>query len=168
MFRFLIIAVCVSLAHATTVGVCPGNLPATTAVNIVGCNAVPCILVRGDNVTGIIDFQTRELTKFGRFANLLTCFCPPLAFATATLRPRVKFILESATGEFPMPNEQQNACNHLINSSCPLDATEDVTWQLTMPVLEEYPAEVSLTLEVSLIGDSDQVVTCFNVLTVVV
>jgi hypothetical protein len=60
MFRFLIIAACVSLAYATNVGVCSGNLPAATAVNILGCSAVPCTLVRGQDVTGIIDFQARE------------------------------------------------------------------------------------------------------------
>jgi hypothetical protein len=90
------------------------------------------------------------------------------AFATASLRPRVRFTVGSGTGEFPMPEEQQNACAHLVGSQCPLSATEDVTWNLTMPVLEEYPAEVTLVLEMSLIGDNDAVVTCFKIDTVVV
>jgi ML domain len=67
-----------------------------------------------------------------------------------------------------MPEEFLDACGHLVGSVCPLDVNEDVTWKLTIPVLEEYPAETTLILEISLIGDDDQVVTCFEVPTVVI
>jgi hypothetical protein len=90
------------------------------------------------------------------------------AIATSTLTPKVRFELSAGTGEFPLPEEQRNACNHLINSRCPLDRNEDVTWNLTMPVLEEYPQEVTLTLEISLTGDNNVVHTCFRLDTFVV
>jgi Niemann-Pick C2 protein len=66
-----------------------------------------------------------------------------------------------------MPEEFMDACQHLVGTMCPLSVNEDVTWKLTVPVLEEYPTETTLILEISLIGDLDRVVTCFEIPTVV-
>lgn len=53
-------------------------------------------------------------------------------------------------------------CNFLQGSSCPLSANEDVTYRLTMPILSIYPL-VSLSIEIDLIDQNNNSVSCFVV-----
>lgn len=62
------------------------------------------------------------------------------------------------TISYPFP--QKNACDTLKNSNCPLESGEDVTYQLSMPVLKYYP-KVQLIIEFAFLDDKDKVVVCF-------
>lgn len=57
---------------------------------------------------------------------------------------------------------QENACDTLTNTECPLDVGEQITYALSMPVLSSYPL-VSLTIEFALTDDNNQVQVCFRV-----
>lgn len=63
---------------------------------------------------------------------------------------------------FDLPEETQDACEHLIGSQCPLDKGEDATWQFQMPVTNEYPL-VELLIEVTLYGDNNAPLFCAGI-----
>jgi hypothetical protein len=65
-------------------------------------------------------------------------------------------------GIFPLPEDQLNACLNLSNNFCPLDAQEVVVHTLSIPILDEYPPEPYLILEVSLRNSAYEVVMCYQ------
>jgi hypothetical protein len=65
-------------------------------------------------------------------------------------------------GIYPLPEDQVNACLNLSINFCPLDAGEDVLYTLSMPVLDDYPPETFLILEVSLRNSAYEVVMCYQ------
>ncbi|XP_016840330.1 ecdysteroid-regulated 16 kDa protein-like [Nasonia vitripennis] len=77
---------------------------------------------------------------------------------TNVLTPRVRATVLGETVSYPFP--QKNACSTLKNSKCPLEAGEDVTYQLSMPVLKHYP-KIPLTIEFAFLDDKENVVVCF-------
>lgn len=83
------------------------------------------------------------------------------------LVPEVVATALGVTLPFPLPDDRTDACLHLIGSSCPLSRNEDVTYKLNMPVLAIYPL-VSLTIQIGLKDENNDVVTCFRVDAVVV
>lgn len=66
---------------------------------------------------------------------------------------RVRFVFE---GDY---ETYENGCNHLVGTTCPIDAGEDVLWHFTMPVTAEYPL-IDLLVEVSLLDENQEPVFC--------
>uniref|UniRef100_A0A182XW59 MD-2-related lipid-recognition domain-containing protein n=1 Tax=Anopheles stephensi TaxID=30069 RepID=A0A182XW59_ANOST len=114
----------------------------STNVNIQGCSAPPCDLVRGQDVIAYIDFTTDRAVTSMRTV--------PTATALGITAP------------YPLPAEFADTCAWLEGSSCPLSANEDVTYRLTIPVLPIYPL-VSLSIEIDIVDENEQSVTCFVV-----
>ncbi|XP_001600875.2 NPC intracellular cholesterol transporter 2 homolog a-like [Nasonia vitripennis] len=138
--RFIICASLVVLSsQSTPVEKCKDS-PTPKDVRIDGCTETPCSLVRGTTVTAEWDFSILEDTR--------------------ALKPRVRATVLGMTVNYPFP--QKDACSTLTNAKCPLEAGEDVTYQLSMPISKMYP-KISLTIEFAFLDDKDNVVTCFAV-----
>ncbi|XP_053657923.1 NPC intracellular cholesterol transporter 2 homolog a-like [Anopheles marshallii] len=142
MFRALfLIALVPALVYGNVTRACTGGRPHPLSVDIVGCTAAPCHLVRGQNVVANIDFTTdRAVTSM-------------TTIATATAL--------NVVTNYPLGTNAVT-CNFLQGSSCPLSANEDVTYRLTMPILAIYPL-VSLNIEINVVDQSNNSVTCFVV-----
>uniref|UniRef100_A0A182KBS6 MD-2-related lipid-recognition domain-containing protein n=1 Tax=Anopheles christyi TaxID=43041 RepID=A0A182KBS6_9DIPT len=143
MIRALILIALVPAVVYGNVGrACSNGRPQATNANILGCTAPPCDLVRGQDVIAYIDFTT------DRVVNTMTTV--PTATALGITAP------------YPLPAEFADTCAWLEGSSCPLSANEDVTYRLTIPVLPIYPL-VSLSIEIDIVDQDGQSVTCFVV-----
>ncbi|XP_049535814.1 uncharacterized protein LOC125951196 [Anopheles darlingi] len=138
----LLIALVPALAYANVGRACTGGRPQATNVMIEGCTAPPCDLVRGQNVIAYIDFTT------DRFVAEMTTI--PTATALGVTAP------------YPLPGEFAETCRWLEGTSCPLSPNEDVTYRLTIPVLSIYPL-VSLSIEIDIVDEAGDSVTCFVV-----
>ncbi|XP_035777330.1 NPC intracellular cholesterol transporter 2-like [Anopheles albimanus] len=128
------------LSDVITVQKCTdGTLP--TAVDVPGCKSTPCELPKGHDAKVLVDFTaSKQLT---------------------TLRPEVRASFGGLTVPFVLPNDRQDACKWLIGAQCPLSPQEDVTYELQLPVLSSYPS-LSLTVELKLLDQSNDIVTCFQ------
>lgn len=79
------------------------------------------------------------------------------------LTARVHLTSLGVTIPFELEAQRSNVCKNLLHGAyCPLDAGEDVTYRLLLPVASNQP-EVPTRLQVSLhdAEQSDQVVACF-------
>ncbi|XP_011503948.1 PREDICTED: protein NPC2 homolog [Ceratosolen solmsi marchali] len=135
---FILAAFLVTSTQSTPFKTCSEGA-APSDVRVDGCTKNPCTLYRGTNATAEWDFIVNEDTK--------------------VLKPRVRATVMGATVNYPFP--QKNACISLKNAKCPLDAGENVTYQLSMPVLKAYP-KIPLTIEFAFLDDKDSVVVCFK------
>ncbi|XP_040153286.1 NPC intracellular cholesterol transporter 2 homolog a-like [Anopheles arabiensis] len=142
MFRvLLLIALVPAFAYGNVSRACSGGRPQPTNVVIEGCTAPPCNLVRGQDVIGLIDFTT------DRAVTSMTTIATATALGVVT--------------NYPL-GSNAITCNFLQGSSCPLSANEDVTYRLTMPILSIYPL-VSLSIEIDLVDQDNNSVSCFVV-----
>lgn len=107
-----------------------------------GCQKPPCELKRGEDAVAFVDFSTGEEVVKLR----------PVVYATAL----------GLTVPFHMPPDRQDACEWLQGSRCPLSAGEDVRYELRLPVEKVYPA-VAVDVELQLVDQDDQIVSCFSV-----
>lgn len=64
------------------------------------------------------------------------------------------------TIDYPLPD--QDVCANLIFGGCPLSEGDEATYQLIMPILTEYPL-VSMSIEFSVLDESNQPLVCFEV-----
>ncbi|XP_052890161.1 NPC intracellular cholesterol transporter 2-like [Anopheles moucheti] len=138
----LLIALVPAVVYGNVGRACDGDRPQATNVNIVGCSAPPCDLIRGQDVIAYIDFTTDR------------------AVTTMTTVPTATAL--GITAPYPLPAEFANTCAWLEGSSCPLSANEDVTYRLTIPVLPIYPL-VSLSIEIDIVDETNESVACFVV-----
>ncbi|XP_035780068.1 NPC intracellular cholesterol transporter 2-like [Anopheles albimanus] len=143
MFRavLLIALVAPAVVYGNVTRACTNGRPQPTNVNIHGCTAPPCQLVRGEDVIADIDFTTN------RAVPTMTTIATATALGVVT--------------NYPLGTNAQT-CNFLQGSSCPLSANEDVTYQLRMPILAIYPL-VSLSIEIDVVDPDNASVTCFVV-----
>lgn len=105
--------------------------PDPVAIRITGCdvNGSVCNIVRGREITGSMDF----------FASV----------GTDTLEPEVTAYAFGVRAVYELPADRQNGCNWINGTFCPLDQGEFATYNLNMPVTEEYPL-TKLDIEVRL------------------
>ncbi|XP_058812963.1 NPC intracellular cholesterol transporter 2-like [Topomyia yanbarensis] len=116
--------------------------PLPTSVDVIGCSKLPCKLSRGQEAVVYVDFR-------------------PASDASA-LRPSVFATVLGVTVPFSLPEDWQNACDWLVGTRCPLTAGEDVMYVLRLPVQKTYPP-VAVDVELRLIDQAEQVVSCFVV-----
>ncbi|KZC06503.1 Epididymal secretory protein E1 [Dufourea novaeangliae] len=119
--------------------------PIPKNVNIIGCNTLPCNFKRGSFAEAAIAFTVADNTK--------------------TLRPVVDVQLGNTNIKYPLP--EQNACKNLVDGQCPLDKGEVVTYKLKMPIEKIYP-KISLTIQLTLVGDHDTPHVCLRIPAMVV
>uniref|UniRef100_A0A182N787 MD-2-related lipid-recognition domain-containing protein n=1 Tax=Anopheles dirus TaxID=7168 RepID=A0A182N787_9DIPT len=142
MLRALfLIALVPALAYGNVARVCTGSRPFPTTVDVVGCTAAPCNLVRGQDVIAYIDFTV------DRAVSSMTTVATATALGVVT--------------NYPLGTNAVT-CNFLQGTSCPLSANEDVTYRLTMPILAIYPL-VSLSIEINVVDQANASVACFVV-----
>ncbi|KAH8388195.1 hypothetical protein KR093_000105 [Drosophila rubida] len=118
--------------------------PLPLMVQINDCNELPCDLVKGEESTIAIQFvATRNSMR--------------------QLTARVHLTSLGVTIPYELDAERGNVCGNLLHGAyCPLDAGEDVTYRLLLPVASNQP-EVPTRLQVTLYDaeNVDQVVACF-------
>lgn len=76
-----------------------------------------------------------------------------------TLRPHVLATALGVTIEYPLPPDQQNACNHLSIGSCPLSVNEDATYNFVFPITSVYPP-IPVSVQLTLYNHAGQPVFC--------
>lgn len=115
--------------------------PDPVAVRITGCdvNESVCRIIRGRDITGSMDF---------------------LATAdTSTLEPEVTAYAFGVRAVYELPADRRNGCAWINGTFCPLDRGEFATYNLNMPVVEEYPL-TKLDIEVRLYGANREIQFC--------
>lgn len=85
-----------------------------------------------------------------------------VAAFTPALKPKVMATAFGTTIPYILPPDMQNACNHLANANCPLDAGERPTYKFNFYVSHIYPS-ANVLIELSLINNVDQSVSCFTI-----
>ncbi|KAH8271416.1 hypothetical protein KR018_009349 [Drosophila ironensis] len=120
------------------------SYPMPLMVQIDECDSTPCDLWKGTEAKIHIQFvATRNsMSKLAAEVHL------------TSLGVTIPYDLEASRG---------NVCSNLLHGAyCPLDAGEDVTYQLLLPVAGSQP-EVPTRLEVRLLDSEDEnrVVACF-------
>ncbi|XP_026674888.1 NPC intracellular cholesterol transporter 2 homolog a-like [Ceratina calcarata] len=138
-YAFVLAALCVASSMQTEFQPCAGK-PAPSAVKLVGCEKLPCNLVRGTNAEAFVDFSV--------LAN------------SNTLKPEVHVTLGAITTPYPLP--QQDACKDLTKGSCPLQKGQSATYHMKMPVEKAYP-KVDLTIQLALVDQNKNVQACFKI-----
>lgn len=164
MFKFILIAALVpAMALSTNVGNCDGK-PSPNAVRVDGCSTMPCDIVRGQDAIMNMDFTVggnylilHILITRPKVNNLF----PNLDNPISSLRPEIIAYALGQTVPYPLSDELNNVCANLGTSQCPLDPTEEATWKFVFFVGMEYP-KVDLVLEVNLLDQSDNIVSCFK------
>lgn len=68
---------------------------------------------------------------------------------------------------YPLPDEIQDVCSNLGTSQCPLDPTEEVTWNFLFSVGLEYPL-IDLRIEAKLTDQDKNIVGCFSLEAIVI
>ncbi|XP_017873361.1 PREDICTED: epididymal secretory protein E1 [Drosophila arizonae] len=146
LYACLIFGLMVTLASADTpIRKCANNKsPLPLMVQINDCNALPCELLKGQESSIAIQFvATRN--------------------AMHQLTAKVYLTSLGVTIPFELDAQRSNVCENLLHGAyCPLDAGEDVTYRLRLPVANTQP-EVPTRLQVTL-HDSErgnEVVACF-------
>ncbi|XP_058466135.1 NPC intracellular cholesterol transporter 2-like [Malaya genurostris] len=139
-FAVLLAVLPLVLANVVPVKQCKSG-PLPSSVDVVGCSSVPCKLPRGHDAIAHVNFSPDVDVSALR----------PVVYATAL----------GVTVPFELPKDHQNACNWLEGSQCPLSAGEDVSYLLKLPVQKFYPP-IPINVELQLVDQSDEVVTCFK------
>ena len=148
MYKFIVLLALVpAILARTPFRECAG-LPSPDAVFFSSidepCLAEPCNVVRsrGYAVT-YVDFTTR--------------------LATNLIRPRVRatvFGTITITQELP-DHIQRDPCGILTKGSCPLEAAQQASYRLELPVDPTTPT-ISTETEITLFGDNDEVIFCYR------
>lgn len=63
--------------------------------------------------------------------------------------------------DYPLPDEILDVCSNLGTSQCPLDPTEEATWNFVFSVGYEYPL-IDLVIEATIKDQDDNVIACFS------
>lgn len=76
-----------------------------------------------------------------------------------SLRPVVWATAFGVTIEYHLESQYHNACNHLVDSFCPLSDNEDATYSFEFAVTKQYPA-IPVAVELSLLDQFNATVFC--------
>jgi ML domain len=84
------------------------------------------------------------------------------------MRPRVRGTWLGITVDVIIPEDQQNACNHLeADANCPILADNIYDYQFTLAPASNDPL-VTAEQEFTMLGDHDQVLFCYRIRNTVV
>jgi ML domain len=76
-----------------------------------------------------------------------------------TLRPEVTAYAFGVRAVYELPDDRQIGCNWIEGTFCPLDQGEFATYNLVMPVVEEYPL-TTLDIEVRMYDQNNVIQFC--------
>jgi ML domain len=111
-------------------------------VEIDGCTGMPCKVKKGSDLAVDIHFTTTSATK--------------------SLKPKLSTKILGIKMPLSVPKDQQNACENLRDSKCPLEANQDVIYSVKLPILKSYPS-MKTEIEVNLVGDNGNSHSCFKI-----
>lgn len=82
-----------------------------------------------------------------------------LATDAATLEPNIIAFAIGVRAIYELPEDRRIGCNWISGTRCPLDQGEFATYELVMPITDEYPL-VTVDIEVRLYDQSRQIQFC--------
>lgn len=103
---------------------------------------MPCNAYQGQNI--IVDMDFSVYTPVQR------------------LTPSVQATAFGVVTPYPLPGELLEACNHLLNTRCPLDAGERPTYRFVFYISRIYPP-IPVNIELTLSDEYGRAVTCISV-----
>lgn len=115
--------------------------PDHAGITITGCdpNGEVCRIIRGKDILGKISF---------------------IATTDAiSLEPEITAYAFGVRAVYELPADRQIGCNWIEGTFCPLDKGEFATYNLFMPVVEEYPL-TKLDIEVRLYDQNRNIQFC--------
>ncbi|XP_054729452.1 uncharacterized protein LOC129238450 [Anastrepha obliqua] len=117
--------------------------PTPLSVSIDGCSSLPCEAVAGERFLMAVQF---------------------LATKDTTSELSAEVIIKTSSGikvPFALDEEERNVCGNLLHGAyCPLYATEDATYNLTMQLPNFSGRNI---VEVNLVDESEnEVIACFT------
>lgn len=107
-----------------------------------GCDITPCKVKKGSSLVVDIHFTTNS--------------------ATNSLKPQLFTKVFGIKMPLNVPKDQQDACEHLKDSKCPLNANQNTIYSVRLPILKTYPA-MKTEIEVNLVGDNNHSHVCFKI-----
>lgn len=78
------------------------------------------------------------------------------------LIPTVQATAFGVVTAFPLPDDQREGCNNLLNTRCPLDAGERPTYRIVMYISRLYPP-IPVNVELTIQDEYGRVVSCISV-----
>lgn len=111
-------------------------------MSIDGCESSPCKVKKGSDLVVDIHFTTTS--------------------ATNSLKPQLSTRIFGIKMPLNVPKDQQDACEHLKDTKCPLEANQKAIYSVKLPILKTYPA-MKTEIEVNLVGDNGHSHTCFRI-----
>ncbi|XP_035773931.1 uncharacterized protein LOC118456913 [Anopheles albimanus] len=145
MLRFIILLVAFLLFAIQTEGLqtrpCSKGQPQPTRVLVNNCCEMPCKVIRGQNISILMMFNT--------------------TFSSQTLRYEKVATSLGVIGPGELPPEQVNACDWLSGSSCPVSAGQSIISTLSWTTRRILPL-LTFAQEVSVLDEQDRTVTCFE------
>ncbi|XP_075148483.1 Niemann-Pick type C-2e [Haematobia irritans] len=138
------IALMIAVTAATNVKECKKGQPFPLSVEVVGCDEVPCDVVKGTTALMNVHFVgTKDNIR--------------------NLRAVVHATTIGITVPYDLPPEVASVCDNLLyGATCPIDKTEDVVYAFKFYVESHYP-EISVSVQVSLEDDEGESIACFVV-----
>jgi ML domain len=143
MLKFtLILSAILAVAFAKVRSCDRGVLgPNPTGMTITGCdiNGDVCRIVRGKDILGKISFVATS--------------------DAVSLEPEITAYAFGIRAVYELPADRQIGCNWIEGTNCPLDRGEFATYNLFMPVIEEYPL-TKLDIEVRMYDQNRNIQFC--------
>lgn len=142
MFRTLLILSAVVAVAFAKIRSCDRGTPGPDPVEIriTGCNNNEvCRIVRGRDILGQIDFVATTVAS--------------------SLEPEITAYAFGIRAVYELPADRQIGCNWIDGTSCPLDRGEIATYNLLMPVIDEYPL-TKLDIEIRLFDQNRNIQFC--------
>ncbi|XP_073820389.1 Niemann-Pick type C-2e [Musca autumnalis] len=127
---------------ATDVKECKKGQPFPLSVEVVGCDEMPCNVVKGTTAVMHVHFVgTKDnIRKLNAVVHATTL---------------------GITVPYELPEEVANVCDNLMyGATCPIDKTEDVVYAFNFYVESHYP-EISVAVQVSLEDEEGDSIACF-------
>ncbi|XP_061395729.1 NPC intracellular cholesterol transporter 2 homolog a-like [Musca vetustissima] len=137
-----IVALMIAGIGATDVKECKKGQPFPLDVEVVGCEEMPCDIVKGTTIVMYVHFvgtkdNIRELNAVVHATTL------------------------GITVPYELPKEVASVCDNLMYGAiCPIDKTEDVVYKFNFYVESTYP-EIPVSIQISLIDAEGDSIACF-------
>uniref|UniRef100_A0A1I8M5L1 MD-2-related lipid-recognition domain-containing protein n=2 Tax=Musca domestica TaxID=7370 RepID=A0A1I8M5L1_MUSDO len=138
----IVVALMIAGIGATNVKECKKGQPFPLSVDIVGCDEMPCNVVKGTTAVMYVHFVgTKDnIRKLNAVVHATTL---------------------GITVKYDLPEDVSNVCDNLMyGATCPIDKTEDVVYAFNFYIDSSYP-EISVSVQVSLNDEEDDSIACF-------
>jgi ML domain len=136
--------------------------PLPLQLDIDGCTDEPCRVKQVGKIHFELEFVARKLENIKSWGKTIVFFLF-IAHETKKLTALVEAYLGDVKLPFEMPKALTNACGvGLQNAKCPIDQLQVVRYHLSAPVNAPV-ADVTVTLEFSLMDENRDVVSCVRV-----